>query len=95
MTKGYPIFEWSPGIPITEKDDKTQSEGDEISSSHEDEHDYDITENGKEEESIEEETYEDEHPPDRENNPSNNIIKNQDKMTKKTPLLKMTAQKND
>ena len=26
MTKGYPIFEWIPGIPITDKDDKTQSE---------------------------------------------------------------------
>ena len=24
MTKGYPIFEWIPGILITEKDDETQ-----------------------------------------------------------------------
>ena len=55
MTKGYQIFEWVPGIPITDKDDKTQSEEDEISSKHEDEHyDY-ITENGEYGESIEEE----------------------------------------
>ena len=26
MIKGYPIFEWIPGIPITDKDDETQSE---------------------------------------------------------------------
>ena len=24
MTKGYPIFEWIPGIPITNKDNETQ-----------------------------------------------------------------------
>ena len=24
MTNGRPIFEWIPGIPITDKDDKTQ-----------------------------------------------------------------------
>ena len=30
MTKRYPIFKWIPGIPITEKDDKTQSEEDKI-----------------------------------------------------------------
>ena len=46
MTKGYPIFEWIPGIPITEKDDKTQSEEYETSSTHKYEHDDDITENG-------------------------------------------------
>ena len=28
MTKGYPIFEWIPGIPITDKDDETQNEYD-------------------------------------------------------------------
>ena len=65
MTKGYPFFEWSPGIPITDKDNQTQSEEDEIASTHEDIHNDDITENGKQEESIEEETYEDEHPSDR------------------------------
>ena len=43
MNKGYPIFEWSPGIPITEKGYKTQIEQDEISSTNEDEHDGDIT----------------------------------------------------
>ena len=52
MTKGYPIFEWIPGIPITDKDDETQSEEDEISSIHEDKHDYDITENVEYDESI-------------------------------------------
>ena len=46
MTKGYPFFQWSPGIPITDKDNKTQSEEDEIYSTYEDEHDDDITENG-------------------------------------------------
>ena len=78
MTKGYPIFEWSPGIPITYKDDDTQSEEDEIFSKHEDQNNDDITENGEGEESIEEETYEDDHPSERENDLSNNIIKNQD-----------------
>ena len=43
MTKEYRIFEWSPGISITEKDDETQSEEDEISSTHEDENDDYIT----------------------------------------------------
>ena len=62
MTKGYPIFEWIPGILITEKYDKTQSEEDEISSTNENKHDDNITENGEYEESTEEETYEDEHP---------------------------------
>ena len=78
MTKGYPVFEWSPGIPITDKDYETQSEEDEISSTHEDEHNDDITKNGEYEKIIEEETYEDEPPSDRENDPSNDIIKNQD-----------------
>ena len=78
MTKGYPIFEWSEGVPITEKYNKTQSEEDEISSTHEDKQDDDITENREDEERIKEETYKDEHPSDRENEPSNNIITNQD-----------------
>ena len=65
MTKVYSIFKWIPGIPITDKDYDTQSEEDEISSTHEYEHDDDITENGEEEEIIEEDTYEDEHPSDR------------------------------
>ena len=55
MTKGYPIFEWILGIPITDKDDKTQSEEYGISSTHKDENDDDITENGEEEESTKEE----------------------------------------
>ena len=47
MTKRYPLFGWNPGIQITDKDDMTRSEEDEISSKHEDEHDDDITENGE------------------------------------------------
>ena len=78
MTKGYPIFEWIPGIQITDQCDKAQREEEEISSKHEDNHDDDITENGEEEEIIEEDIYEDEHPSDRYNYPSNNVIKNQD-----------------
>ena len=58
ITKGYPIFEWSPGIPITYKDDDTQSEEYEISSKHEDQNNDDINENGQGEESIEEQKYE-------------------------------------
>ena len=49
MTKGYPIFEWIPVIPITDKDNKTQNEDDEIASTHGDEENYDITENGEDE----------------------------------------------
>ena len=57
MTKGYPIFECSPVMPITDKYNETQSEEDEISSTHEDEHDDYITENGEDEEIIEEDIY--------------------------------------
>ena len=32
MTKRYTMFEWSPCIPITDKDNETQIEEDEISS---------------------------------------------------------------
>ena len=46
MTKGYSIFEWILGIPITDKDNNTQSEENERSSAHETNHDYDTTENG-------------------------------------------------
>ena len=76
-TKGYPIYELIPGIPITDKDHDTQSEEYEISSTHEDEHNDDMTETRDDEESIEEQKYEYEHPSDRENGPSNDIIKNQ------------------
>ena len=34
MTKGYPIFECIPGSPITDKDNKTQNEDNEIASTH-------------------------------------------------------------
>ena len=54
MTKGCPIFEWSPGIPITDKDDETQNEEDEIASTHGDEDNDYITENVEEGEIIEE-----------------------------------------
>ena len=39
MTKGYPLFKWIQGIPIIDKYDETQIEEDEISSTHQDEHD--------------------------------------------------------
>ena len=45
MTKGYPIFECSPVIPITDKYNETQNEDSEIASTNEDENDDDITEN--------------------------------------------------
>ena len=61
-----------------DKDDETQSGEDEIFSTYEYEYHDEITENVEDEESIEEETYEYEHPSDRENDPSNDIIKNQD-----------------
>ena len=47
MTKGYPIFEWIPVIQITDKYYETQIEEDEISSTHEDNHDDNITGNGE------------------------------------------------
>ena len=49
MTKGYTIFEWIPGIPITDKDYQTQNEYNEIVSTHEDENDNEINKNGEEE----------------------------------------------
>ena len=65
-TKGYPIFEWIPGIPITDKDDKNQNKDNKISSRNEVKDDDDITENGEEGKSIEEETYEDDYLPEME-----------------------------
>ena len=94
MTKGYPIFEWSPGIPITYKYDETQSKEDEISSTREDEHNYGITEHVEDEEIIEEETCEDEHPSDRENDPSNDIIKNQDQNDQEDATIENDGQEN-
>ena len=49
MTKGYQFFEWRPGIPITDKENETKNEEYEISSTHEDEYDDEITEIGEEE----------------------------------------------
>ena len=34
MTKGYPMFWWSPGVPITDKDEKTENEYNKIVSIH-------------------------------------------------------------
>ena len=56
MTRGYPIFECRTGIPITDKYNATQSEQDGIYSTNEDEHYDEFTENGEDEEIIEEET---------------------------------------
>ena len=44
---GCPIFELSPGIPIIEKNDKTQNKDDDIASTHGDEDDDNITKNGE------------------------------------------------
>ena len=52
MNKGCPIFEWISGITITDKDEETQSEEDEIYSTHEDKQSDYITENREYEESI-------------------------------------------
>ena len=49
MAKGYPTFECIPGISIIDKENDTQIKEDEISSTHEDEHDDAINENGEEE----------------------------------------------
>ena len=46
ITKGYPIFEWIPGIPITDKDGKNQNKDYVIVSIHEDKDDDYIKENG-------------------------------------------------
>ena len=59
MTKGYPIFDWIPGIPITDRGYKTQNEHNDVSSTHEDEDNDDITENGGEVKSTKEQTYDD------------------------------------
>ena len=60
ITKGHAIFEWIPGIPIIDKDDKNQNEDDEIAPSHGDEDDYEIPKNEEEEKITEEETYDQE-----------------------------------
>ena len=57
MTKGYPIFQLSLGIPITYKEDKTRNRDNEIESTHEEQDDDGISENGEDGESIKEETY--------------------------------------
>ena len=44
MTKGYPFFQWIPGILITNKDNKTQNEDGDIAPTHGDEDNDDITE---------------------------------------------------
>ena len=46
MTKGYPIFEWIPGIPIIDKYNETKHEDNKIVSTHEYDKYNDITENG-------------------------------------------------
>ena len=58
MTKGYPIFEWSPWIPITDQDDdEHQTEDYEIVSTHGNEDDDCIIKNGEGLKIIEEEAY--------------------------------------
>ena len=94
MTKGYPIFEWIPGIPITDKDYKTQNEDNDISSTNEDEENDDNTENGEEAKSIKEATYKDDYSPDRENYLSDNIIKNQEQTDQEYPTIKNDGKEN-
>ena len=58
MTKGYPIFEWIPGIPIIDQAyDEHQTADNEIASTYGNDDDDDITKNGEKEESIEEKAY--------------------------------------
>ena len=93
MTKGYPIFEWSPGIPITEKDNKTQSGEDET------------IQQMKTSTMMKSLKMEVEVPKKRHMNMSTHqkgimiqvrtSSKIKTKMTKETPPLKMMAQKND
>ena len=45
MTRGYPIVDCIPGIPITYKYNKSQNEDYAIESTHGDEDNDDITEN--------------------------------------------------
>ena len=94
MTKGYPIFEWISGIPITDKDYKTQNEDNDVSSTNEDEENDDITENGEEAKSIKEAPYKDDYPPDRENYLSDNIIKNQDQTEQEDATIKNDSKEN-
>ena len=46
IIKGYPIFEWIPGISITDKEYEFQNEDNDIASTHEYENYDDNTENG-------------------------------------------------
>ena len=55
MTKGYPIFEWSPEIPIMEQSDSDPEN--EESSFHRNEETNDMAEYGEVEEYIREEQY--------------------------------------
>ena len=49
ITKGYPIFEWSPGIPITyQAGDEQKTEDNEIASTHGNDKDFEITKNWEE-----------------------------------------------
>ena len=57
MTKGYPVFLWIPGIPITKKDNEIQNEDNDIASIHGDEDNDEITENGEDAKITEEVTY--------------------------------------
>ena len=58
ITKGYPIFECIPGIPITDQAyNRHQTEDYEIASTHGNKDDDDIAEYWEEEKIIEEESY--------------------------------------
>ena len=93
MTKGHPICEWIPCIPITDKDGDTQSEEDEKSSTHEDKRDDDITKMEKINKAQKKRNME------MSTRNTGRLIqvttssKIKTKMTKNTPPLKMMAQK--
>ena len=77
MTKGSPIFECSPGIPIIEKTTRHKVKKMKYLQDMKTSTMMTSLEMQKTKKAFEEETYEEEHPSDRENDPSNDIIKNQ------------------
>ena len=86
MNKEYPIFEWIPGIPITDKYGRPKNKNYIIASTHGDEKDDYFTENGDEGEKKnvtynQQKKYE--YPSDRENCLSGNIIKKEDQTDQK------------
>ena len=93
MTKGCPIFEWSPVIPITCKDNKTQNEEDDIASTHEDEDYDDITEMEKRKKYLKKRHTKMSTHQTGIMNQVTSSSETKTKLTNKTPPSKMTSQK--